>query len=105
MYEAELEELKKKKLQEYQEHAQRQQTEVVKKAALLKYLTKEARERLNRVKVGHPELAEKVELALLQAIQLGQLRGMITDQQLRNILEEVTIEKKGFRILKGKGFR
>jgi len=86
-------------IKKYHEQLQRQQIEAVKKAALLKYLDKEARERLNMVKVAHPELAEKVELALFQAVQLGQISGIITDIQLKNILTEVT-EKKQMRILR-----
>jgi programmed cell death protein 5 len=86
-------------LKKYQEQLQQQQAEVFKKAALFKYLTKEARERLNRIKVVRPELAGKVELALLQAVQLGQINGIITDTQLKNILTEVT-EKKQMRILR-----
>ena len=86
-------------IKKYEEHAQQQQIELIKKAALFKYLTKEARERLGRVKVVRPELAGKVELALLQAIQLGQLSTVITDEQLKKILTEVT-ENKKIRILR-----
>jgi programmed cell death protein 5 len=86
-------------LKKYQEQLQQQQAEAIKKAALLKYLTKEARERLNRIKIVRPELAGKVELALLQAVQMGQVNGIITDEQLKKILTEVT-EKKQIRILR-----
>lgn len=96
MDDKELEEIKQKKLQEA---LQKQQIDMVKKAAAFKFMTKEARERLNRVKAVKPELAEKVELALLQAIQMGQLRDMITDEQMKTILLEVS-EKKSYRILK-----
>jgi programmed cell death protein 5 len=84
----------------YQEQMlQKQQLELIKKAALFKYLSKEARERLNNIKIVRPELAEKVEMAVMQAIQLGQLGGQITDEQLKRILTEV-MESKKFRILK-----
>lgn len=86
-------------IKKYQEQLQQQQAEAVRKTALLKYMSKEARERLNRIKVVRPELAEKVELALLQAVQLGQIRDAVTDVQLKNILTEVT-EKKQMRILR-----
>jgi len=84
-------------LEKYKEEMQKQQLELVKKAALLKYLSKEARERLNRVKIVKPELAEKVEIALLQAVQMGQLKEIINDAQLKNILSEVS-EQKEYRI-------
>ena len=78
----------------YQEEMQKQQIELVKKAALLKYLSKDARERLNRVKTVKPELAEKVEIALIQAIQIGQIKEIIDDAQLKKILLEVTDQKE-----------
>lgn len=82
-----------------EEELQRQQFELIKKAALFKYLSKEARERLNRVKIAHPELAEKVELAIIQAVQLGQINEQITDEQLKRILSEIA-ENKKTRIIK-----
>jgi len=82
----------------YQEELQRQQIELMKKKLLFKHVEKEARERLNRIRAVKPQLAEKVELALIQAIQMGQLRENITDAQLKKILDEVVQEKKQFRI-------
>lgn len=87
----ELEDIKARKLQEAM---QKQQMQIVKKVAALKYMTKEARERLSRVKLVKPEIAEQVEMALIQAIQLGQIRESITDAQLKAILEEITQSKK-----------
>jgi programmed cell death protein 5 len=83
--------------QEYQKLLQQQQMEVVKKAALLKFMSKEARERLNRIKVVKPEIAEKIELALLQALQLGQIKEELSDEQLKQILQEVS-QKKDFNL-------
>jgi len=88
--------MNEEELKRYQEKLQ---LEAVKKAAMFKFMTKDARERLNRVKVAHPDLAEKVELALMQAIQLGHLNGSITDVQLKNILTEI-IDKKKTRIVR-----
>ena len=85
--------------EEYQKELEKQQMELLKKAASLKFMTKEARERLNRVKVVKPELAEKVEVALLQAINAGQIRGQISESQIMAILEEVS-QNKNFRILR-----
>lgn len=78
---------------------EKKQVEILKKIATLKYMTKKARERLNRVKLVKPKLAEKVELALLQAIQTGQIKDRITEQQIIKILDEIS-ERKKFRILK-----
>jgi programmed cell death protein 5 len=79
--------------EDYQKLVQKQQIEVIKKAALLRYMTKEARERLNRVKMVKPEIAEKVEMALIQALQMGQIKNRLSDEQLKEILEEVTHTK------------
>jgi programmed cell death protein 5 len=83
----------------YQKELEKQQYEVIKKAAMLKFMTKGARERLNRVKLVKPEIAAKIEDALIQSIQTGQVRGQITEQQIISILNEVT-ERKNFRILR-----
>jgi len=100
-----LDEIKAKKLEEYQkrfqEEVQKAQVGMVKRAALLKYMTKEARERLNRVRLVKPEIVERVELALIQAVQMGQIRDIITDDQLKNILTEV-MEKREFKIKKNR---
>jgi programmed cell death protein 5 len=87
----ELEDIKAKKLQDA---LQKQQMQVVKKVATLRYMTKEARERLSRVKLVKPELAEQVEMALIQAIQLGQIKESISDSQLKTILEQITQTKR-----------
>ena len=85
--------------EKYKKEIEKQQMELLKKAATLKYMTKEARERLNRVRIIKPELAEKVEMALLQAIQAGQIRNRISESQIIKILEEIS-EKKKFRIMR-----
>ena len=85
--------------EEYKKEIKNQQIELLRKAATLKYMTKEARERLNRVRVIKPELAEKVEMALLQAIQAGQIKNRISEPQIIKILEEVS-ERKKFRIIR-----
>jgi len=82
-----------------EEEIRKQQLEIMKRAAVLRYLTKEARERLNRVRAVYPDLAEKVELALLQSLQYGEI-GEINDEQLKRILSELSSNKKKFRILK-----
>jgi programmed cell death protein 5 len=85
--------------EEYKKEIEKQQMELLKKAATLKYMTKEARERLNHVKIIKPELAEKVEVSLLQAIQAGQIRNRISESQIIKILEEIN-ERKKFRIIR-----
>lgn len=83
--------------EDYQKIVQQQQIDVIKKAALLRFMTKEARERLNRVKMVKPDVAEKVEMALIQALQMGQITNRLSDEQLKEILEQV-IKTKNFNL-------
>ena len=76
-----------------QEFVQRQ-LESAKKTAVLRYLTKEARERLANVRVAKPELAETVEMALVEALQSGMLNGQIDDEKLKLVLEQVSSQKR-----------
>ncbi len=85
--------------EDYKDNLKKQQIEVLKKAATLKFMTKKARERLNRIKMVKPEVAEKVEFALIQAVQTGQIKDRINEKQLVSILKEIN-ESKKFNILK-----
>mgnify|MGYP001564370735 CR=1 FL=1 len=76
-----------------------QKIEVMKKAVLKKVLTKEAAERLGRIKLVKPEIANQLELYLVQLYQSGKIPSMITDEQLKMILEQIGTKQK-FRILK-----
>lgn len=81
------------------EAQQLQQMEIMKKAILKKVLTKEATERLGRIKLVKPEVANQLELYLVQLYQAGKIGTMITDEQLKMILEQISTKQK-FRILK-----
>ena len=76
-----------------------QKIEVMKKMVLKKILTKEATERLGRIKLVKPEIANQLELYLVQLYQSGKIPSMITDEQLKMILEQIGTKQK-FRILK-----
>lgn len=76
-----------------------QKMEVMKKAVLKKILTKEATERLGRIKLVKPEIANQLELYLVQLYQTGKIASVITDEQLKMILEQIATKQK-FRILK-----
>ena len=76
-----------------------QQIEAMKKTILKKVLTKEATERLGRIKLVKPEIANQLELYLVQLYQSGKIGNMITDEQLKTILEQIATKQK-FRILK-----
>ena len=79
--------------------AELERIEELKKLILRNILTKEARERLSRVRLVKPDLALQLELYLVQLYQSGKLRTKLTDEQLKSILEALKSEKK-FKITK-----
>jgi programmed cell death protein 5 len=78
---------------------QMQQLEQMKKLIMKKILSKEAIERLARLNLVKPEIANQLELYLLQLYQSGKIATEITDEQLKAILESVS-SKKQFKIIR-----
>jgi len=73
---------------------QRLQIERLKREAMRKILTKEAMERLSRIKLANPVLAEQVEIYFLQLFQQGQMKTQITEEKLKQILTLATKKKE-----------
>jgi len=108
----ELEEIRRRKLMELQlrkqrelEEIQRQQElqrqiEIQKKAILRAILEPEAKERLSRVKLAHPEIAEAVENQLIALAQSGRLNRKITDEMLKEILKRAAPKKRETKIIR-----
>lgn len=106
----ELEEIRKKRAQELQQQQavqesmveeqekQQQAFEEQKKHILRAILTNEARERLGRIKVARPEVAENIENQLILATQQGQLQSKINDEQLRMLLKKIMPKKRDITI-------
>lgn len=105
----ELENLRKKKLQELQEKAviqeqmeeqeeQQKQFEEQKKAILRGILTTEARERLGRIKIARPEMVESIENQLIMLAQSGKLKNKINDEDLRMLLSKMVSKKRDIKI-------
>jgi programmed cell death protein 5 len=102
----ELQEIKRRKIDALQQQAAeqdkqeetREQFEQQRQAVLRQILTTEARERLARLKIARPELAENVENQLIMLAQSGQLTGVITDDALVQILEKLTPKKREITI-------
>ncbi len=102
----ELEAIKRRKMAELQEqqtdaYARREQEEAIeaqKQQIMRQILTDEARERLNNIKLVRPQVAESIEIRLIQIAQQGTLRGKITDDQLKEILRRIQGEKRETKI-------
>ena len=113
MEDPELEALRQRRLAEMQANQQqaaaqqqaaedqRRQMEIQKQAILRQILTPDARDRLANIRVANPQMAESVEMQLIQLAQSGRLQGVINDAMLRDILRkvapthrEITIERR-----------
>ncbi len=105
----ELEEIRRRKMQELQRSAAENQMEdeqrksqelerARKQQILRQILTPEARERLGNVKLVRPDLAENVENQLIQLASMGRVNRMINDKDVKDILEKLTGTKKETKI-------
>jgi len=82
---------------EAQEEAQAQ-AEAQKQAVLRQYLTDGARKRLNSVRMSKPQFADQVEQQLLALAQSGRLGDRIDEDQMRELLSEMSPSSKSFDI-------
>ena len=108
-----LEEIKKKKMQDYlasshdaqyqqQMMAEQQQTMEMQaqiKQVLGTILSKEAQERISNIRNVKPDLALQVEIYLLQLFQGGRLKPPLTDEQLKSILDQL-VKKRELKIIR-----
>ena len=81
-------------MDDYLQKAQNEELENIKKDALRSILTKDAMERLARVRLVNPLLTQQIELYLLQLFQTGQVKERIDDAKLREILTLLSEKKK-----------
>lgn len=84
---------------DYNQLKQMEQMEAMKKKILGRILTKDAYERLGRVRFANPDLAAQAELYLLQVYQSGRLGESVSDAQMMEVLRLLS-EKKEFKIRK-----
>ena len=101
-YDEELEEIKRRQLEELMRRAQEAKKreeelarEAQKQAILRRILTPEARERLANVKLVRPELAKAVEEYLISLALAGQIKERVSDETLKQIL--ATIDSRSRR--------
>lgn len=111
MPEDELEELRRRRMEQLQRQAgdqraleeeiereRRQEAQI--QMILMQVLEPEARERLNTIRLARPEFARAIEQQLVMLAQSGRLRQKITDEQLRELLRQVVPKKKEFKIVR-----
>ena len=93
-----LEELRRRKLQELQQQAQSEQVQAGARAeaqaqrdvVMRAILEPEARERLVRVRMARPDIADALENQLMALYQQGRIQRRIDDETLRQLLARVT---------------
>ena len=77
-----------------QELNQMKQMEEMKKQILNQVLSKEAFERLSRIRTVNQQLAGEIELYLLQIYQAGKIQARITDEKLKEVLKFISQKKE-----------
>ena len=106
MEDPELEAIRLRRMAELQQQAQSQASqqeqaqrmEAQKQGVLRQILTPEARDRLANIRLANPQMAESVEMQLIQLAQSGRLRGVIDDTMLRNILAQIAPQRREITI-------
>ena len=106
MEDPELEAIRQRRMAEMQQQAQSQaaqqeqaqRIEAQKQGVLRQILTSEARDRLANIRLANPQMAESVENQLIQLAQSGRLRGVIDDAMLKNILVQVSPQRREITI-------
>lgn len=84
--------------QDAAQQAQQQQAEQQKQALLRQHLTDGARKRLNTIKMSKPEFAEQAEQQILALAQSGRLQEQIDEEQMKELLRELTPDSQSFDI-------
>jgi len=108
MEEDEIEEIRRKKLeqlrqqlafQQVQEAVEQEERIEEERRKILSYiLTSEARQRLARIKMARPEFAQLIEDQLILLMQSGKIKHKIGDEELKKILAQIASRKKETKI-------
>lgn len=93
-----MQELQQQAVQQQQEEQKRQQVEMQLQNAMRQILTPEARDRLNNIKLANPQMAQQVEMQLVQLAQSGRIPVPVDDGMLRNILGQIAPKKREITI-------
>ncbi len=106
MEDAELEQLRRRKMAEIQAQQERQamaveqqrQVEEQKQLIMRQILTPEARDRMATLKMAYPEIARSVEDQLIALVQAGRIQSKVDDATLKQILRKVAPQKRDITI-------
>lgn len=105
-----IEEIRKKKLEDLQDKYFAGQKKELKKQIQLQqqiemlenmakqFMTKEAISRYGNLKTAHYDKAIQVIALIAQAVESGQLKGKLDDESFKNLLQQLSPEKKEFKI-------
>ena len=105
----EMDELRRKRVEELQNQSareqdvqrQREQTESAnqqKQSILRSILSDQAKQRVNNIKLVNPQMAEAIENQLITLAQSGRIRGVISEEQLLQMLRELQNSKRDTKI-------
>ena len=97
MSEDELEAIRQRKLASLREQAAQEQVaeqqasevQAQKDTILRQILSPEARSRLTNIKMVKPQVAEQIEMQLIQLASSGRLKGRVSDEQLKALLQQI----------------
>ncbi|MFX0107096.1 MAG: DNA-binding protein [Candidatus Hodarchaeota archaeon] len=81
--------LKEQALEDQAREQQIAEAQAQKEALLRQILTPEARSRLTNIRMVKPQLAEQIELQLIQLASSGRLKARVTDEQLKTLLQQL----------------
>jgi len=106
MDEDELDGIRRRKLMELQQaqdqavaqQQMRESQQAQRQQILRQILTPEARERLGRIELAYPDLADNIENQLIALAQSGRVQRAIDDATLKQILERVMPKKRDIKI-------
>lgn len=106
MSDEELEAIRERKLAALREQALEEQVreqqiseaQAQKEAILRQILTPEARSRLTNIRMVKPQLAEQIELQLIQLASAGRLKARVTDEQLKGLLQQMQEKERDTKI-------
>ena len=77
---------------------QEQDEKVVRERILKVILTSDARQRLTNINMVKPDVAKRIEDTIIQLASTGKLKQAVTDEEIKNYLNEMQEPKREFKI-------